>query len=99
MKKTALSLVMLGCFCGSMAKNKAPELELGVSVHLNDSNMPNLFKAANKYGIRQIEIVLPRYDKTNIREYLAAIDKASSLIKKENLKLWSIHIPFSWDYD
>lgn len=95
MKKLILFLVVLCGFIQTNAQSKISDMELGVSVYLTDENMEDLFKAANKYGIKHIELVLPRYEKTNIKEYLSAIDKASKLLKREKLNLWSVHIPFS----
>lgn len=100
MKKTLLFLMCMLCSSVSLfAKKKAPELELGVSVNLNDKNIEQLCCAANKYGVKHIELVLPRYDKSNINEYMIWINNAKKLIEREGLNLWSIHIPFGPDFD
>lgn len=92
-------MCMLCTSVALLAEKKAPNLELGVSTYLNDKNIEQLCCAANKQGIKHIELVLPRYDKSNINEYMSWINNAKKIIDRENLNLWSIHIPFGPDFD
>lgn len=82
-----------------MVQAQEPNWKLGVSVGVTQPNLDSFFKYAKDAGIDYLEVGLPAYKKTDLATAVKLVADYKSKADAAGLTIWSVHIPFGWDYD
>lgn len=98
MKKSFI-LILFALFPLFVVGKNVPNWDLGVSISLLDSVYLKSLKSFKDHGFKYVEVVLPGLNKLSVKEYVKKIDECKRLVEGVGMEIWSVHIPFNWDYD
>lgn len=97
MKKLYL---LLAVFCSvSLWGQTVPDWKPGVSIGLMEPNLQQTFKYMKDAGIDYLEVVLPKFKEVNAAEIVQKVTEYRQYADEADMTIWSVHIPFGWDYD
>lgn len=82
-----------------MTQAQQPNWKLGVSVGVTQPDLENFFKYAKAAGIDYLEVGLPTYKKTDLATAVKQVADYKTKADAAGMVIWSVHIPFGWDYD
>ncbi len=97
MKKLFLITVLIGI--SSIIFAQLPEWKIGTSLSVTTPDIEKNMQILKRAGIDYVEAVMPslyRMDVADIITYVNAYKKAADAA---DITIWSIHIPFGWDFD
>lgn len=77
----------------------APEWKLGTSMSLMQPDLKETFKKVKAAGIDYLEVGMPKFSRVDVAEITAKVAEYKKYADETGLKIWSVHIPFGWDYD
>ena len=92
-------MILFALFPVFIIGRNVPNWELGVSISLLDSVYLSSLKSFKNYDFKYVEIVLPSLNKLSVKDYVKKIDECKELVEEAGMEIWSVHIPFNWDYD
>lgn len=98
MKKIYILIIVAFCstwLCGQTV----PDWKLGVSIGLMESNLQQTFKYMKDAGIDYLEVGLPKFKKVDVAEIVRKVAEYKQYADEAGMTIWSVHIPFGWDYD
>lgn len=98
MKKISIFISFILLSTVSWGQN-VPSWKLGVSIGIMEPNLQETFKFAKEAGIDYLEAGLPTLKKTDVAVIVKKISEYKDFADQTNMKIWSVHIPFGWDYD
>lgn len=97
MKKLLLTICAI--FVVVLVQAQQPNWKLGVSVGVTQPDLEGFFKYAKAAGIDYLEVGLPTYKKTDLATAVKLVADYKSKADAAGMTIWSVHIPFGWDYD
>lgn len=98
MKRLIISYFLLTISLASYSQT-VPDWKLGTSMSLMQTDLKETFRAVKAAGIDYLEVGMPKFSKVDAAEITAQIARYKACADEAGLKIWSIHIPYGWDYD
>ncbi|MDR1202492.1 MAG: sugar phosphate isomerase/epimerase [Tannerellaceae bacterium] len=89
-----LSLISLASYGQAV-----PDWKLGTSMNLMQTDLKETFIAVKNAGIDYLEVGMPKFSKVNVADIIFQVAKYKECADETGLKIWSIHIPYGWDFD
>lgn len=98
MKKICI-LIIVAFYSAWLWGQTVPDWKLGVSIGLMEPNLQQTFKYMKESGIDYLEVGLPKFKKVDAAEIVRKVSEYKQYADEAGLTIWSVHIPFGWDYD
>lgn len=98
MKKISLFTIFL--FCSVLLwGQRIPDWKTGVSIGLMEPDLQQTFKYMKSAGIEYLEVGLPKFKKVDAADIVQKVIEYKKFADEAGMTIWSVHIPFGWDYD
>lgn len=98
MKK--IYILIISVFCSTLLWGQTvPDWKLGVSIGLMEPDLLQTFKHMKAAGIDYLEVGFPKFKKVNVAEIVQKVAEYKQYADEAGMTIWSVHIPYGWDYD
>ncbi len=98
MKKISLFIVFLFCSVWLWGQS-IPNWKAGVSIKLKETDLLQTFKYMKSAGIEYLEVGLPKFKEVDIATITQKVIEYKKAADEAGMTIWSVHIPFGWEYD